>query len=94
MTYIAALNRMIELETLAGDRQYFVDLYTQRRNTALQGLQLLWAPSGDYLIRSMDPNGTLHGVLGQAQHGYFEASPNHDAMAWRVGMRFELLFID
>ena len=25
-----------------------------------------------------------HGVYGAAQHGYFESSPNHDAVAFRV----------
>ena len=25
-----------------------------------------------------------HGVYGAPQHGYFEASPNHDAIAFRV----------
>ena len=31
-----------------------------------------------------DPDGTRHGVYGAAKHGYFEASPNHDAIAFRV----------
>lgn len=34
--------------------------------------------------RSRDPDGTLHGVLGQKKYGYFEASPNHDAIALRI----------
>lgn len=57
----------------------------------LAGLKRFLAPSGDYLVRSLDPDGTVHGVLGQAVHGYYEASPNHDVrrltgFAKRVGM--------
>jgi len=37
-----------------------------------------------YLIRSIDPDGVRHGVFGAARHGYFETSPNHDAIAFRV----------
>ena len=34
---------------------------------------------------SVEPEaGVLHGKLGQKKHGYFEASPNHDAVAWRI----------
>ena len=38
-------------------------------------------------MRSIDPNGTRHGVLGQNKHGYFEASPNHDAVALIAGLQ-------
>ena len=40
-----------------------------------------------YFVRSVDPaatGGARHGVLGARRFGYFEASPNHDAVAWRV----------
>lgn len=37
-----------------------------------------------YFVRQLDPNGTVHGLIGAARHGYFEATPNHDAMAWRI----------
>eukprot|EP00750_Incisomonas_marina_P009196 INCI15842.4.p1 GENE.INCI15842.4~~INCI15842.4.p1 ORF type:complete len:1009 (+),score=144.97 INCI15842.4:571-3597(+) len=45
------------------------------------------AASSHYFVRSIDPEssgGARHGVLGAQQFGYFEASPNHDAVAWRV----------
>ncbi len=37
----------------------------------------------------MDPdsNHTMHGVLGQASHGYIEAVVNHDAVAFGVADR-------
>jgi hypothetical protein len=82
INYIAALNRLIELEKLAGagDKP---KLYAQRRNLARKGLRSLLTKQG-YFIKSLDPDGTRHGVFGASQYGYFEASPNHDAIAFRV----------
>jgi hypothetical protein len=82
INYIAALDRLIELEKLAGAKDK-AKLYTQRRNLARKGLPLLLTKEG-YFIKSLDPDGTKHGVFGANQHGYFEASPNHDAIAFRV----------
>ena len=82
VTYIAALDRLIELEKLAGRKEQAA-LYTQRRDLARRGLPLLTTDEG-YFIRSLDPDGVKHGVYGAKQHGYFEASPNHDAIAFRV----------
>lgn len=82
ITYIAALDRLIELEKLAS-RPAQVKLYSGRRALARQGLPLLMTPEG-YFIKSLDPDGTRHGVYGAAKHGYFESSPNHDAVAFRV----------
>ena len=82
VTYIAALDRLIELEKLAGHADQAA-LYTQRRATARQGLQHLTTPEGT-LIKSLDPDGTKHGVYGAEKYGYFEAVCNHDAIAFRV----------
>jgi len=82
VTYIAALDRLIELEKLAGRTQQAA-VYAERRELARRGLPLLTADEG-YFIRSLDPDGVKHGVFGAEQHGYFEASPNHDAIAFRV----------
>jgi hypothetical protein len=82
ITYIAALDRLIELEKLAKHPAQ-VSLYTTRRDLARQGLPRLTTEDGCF-IRSLDPDGVKHGVFGAAQHGYFEASPNHDAIAFRV----------
>ena len=82
ITYIAALDRLIELEKLAG-RTAQADRYTTQRDSAKRGLALLATGEG-YFMRSLDPDGTRHGVYGAAKHGYFEASPNHDAVAFRV----------
>jgi hypothetical protein len=82
VTYIAALDRLIELEKLAGATEKAA-AYAQRRETARKGLAALATDEG-YFIRSLDPDGTRHGVFGAEKHGYFEASPNHDAIALRV----------
>jgi hypothetical protein len=82
VTYIAALDRLIELEKLAGRKEQAA-LYSQRRELARRGLPLLTTKEG-YFIRSLDPDGVEHGVYGAERHGYFEASPNHDAIAFRV----------
>lgn len=86
VSYIAALDRVVELETLAGSSAA-ASVYAGRRAAALQGLPQLLAPTGDYFMKWMDPNGTRHGVLGQPQHGYIEAVVNHDAVALGVAER-------
>jgi hypothetical protein len=82
ITYIAALDRLIELEKLVGNVQK-AELYSKRRLLAREGLHLLMTEEG-YFIKSLDPDGTRHGVYGAVKHGYFEAVPNHDAIAFRV----------
>jgi len=82
VTYIAGLDRLIELERMAGNEDK-AQLYDERRRLAKAGLPLLTTDEG-YLIKYMDPDGTKHGVYGAPQHGYFEAVCNHDAIAFRV----------
>ncbi|MBI2193361.1 MAG: hypothetical protein HYU36_15410 [Planctomycetes bacterium] len=82
VTTIAALDRLIELEKLAGNAARAA-LYGERRDAARRGLPRLLTDEG-YFIKSLDPDGTKHGVYGAPRHGYFEAPPNHDAIAFRV----------
>jgi hypothetical protein len=82
ITTIAALDRLIELEKLMGREATAAEL-TRRRDLARQGLPALTTDEG-YFIKSMDPDGTRHGVFGAPRHGYFEAVANHDAVALRV----------
>ncbi len=82
ITYIAALDRLIELEKLAG-RTAEVARYEARREAARKGLARITAPEG-YFVRSVDPDGTVHGLFGAPTHGYLETSPNHDAICFRV----------
>ena len=82
ITYIAALDRLIELEKLAGHPDEAAR-YAQRRDLARKGLPQLVTEEG-YFVKSMDPDGTKHGVFGAKKHGYFEAVCNHDAICFRV----------
>lgn len=82
ITYVAALDRLIELEKLAGSPEN-AKLYTDRRDAARKGLAQLTTDEG-YFIKYLDPDGTRHGVFGAEKHGYFEAVANHDAMCFRV----------
>ncbi len=82
VTYIAALDRLIELEKTVG-RMEKVNLYGRRRDLARQGLAAVTTDEG-YLIKYLDPDGTRHGVYGAPKHGYFEAVCNHDAVAFHV----------
>ncbi len=82
ITTIAALDRLIELEKMAG-RADKIRLYSERRELSRRGLPLLTTDEG-YFIKSLDPDGTKHGVFGAAKHGYFEAISNHDAVCFRV----------
>lgn len=82
VTYVAALDRLIELEKLA-NRTELAARFTEQRDSAKAALNLLLTDEG-YLVRSLDPDGVRHGVFGAEKHGYFESSPNHDAICFRV----------
>jgi len=82
ITTIAALDRLIEVEKLVGNESQ-ASVYAKRRGLAKEGLSRLATQEG-YFIKSLDPDGTRHGVYGADKYGYFEASPNHDAIAFRV----------
>lgn len=82
ITYIAGLDRLIELEKMAGNPEKAAR-YAERRDLAKKGLPALTTDEG-YFIKYLDPDGTKHGVYGAPVHGYFEAICNHDAIAFRV----------
>ncbi len=82
ITYIALLDRIIELQKIIGNSEK-LNLYTKRRNLAREGLPLITTEEG-YFIKSLDPDGTKHGVFGAKKHGYFESVCNHDAICFRV----------
>lgn len=82
ITTIAALDRLIEVEQLAG-RPKQAGMYRARRERLKKALPKLMTEEG-YFIRSLDPDGTRHGVVGERKHGYFESAPNHDAIAFEV----------
>ena len=82
ITHTAFLDRLIELEKMAGNTTK-AESYTSLRDRAKAALVQLVTEDG-YFIRYLDPDGTKHGVIGAETHGYFEAVCNHDAMCFRI----------
>lgn len=82
ITYLAALDRMVELYKLAGDKVKLA-AYENRQKITRESLPLLMTPAG-YFVKSMEPGGVKHGVLGQDQYGYLEGVANADAVGLRI----------
>jgi len=82
INYLAALDRMIELYQLMGDNEKFTE-YSLRQKITRESLPKLLAPAG-YFVKSVEPDGTMHGVLGQDHYSYLEGVANADAVALRV----------
>jgi hypothetical protein len=70
---------MVELFTLAGDEAKR-DLYQQRLDITRAAFTLLLTDEG-YFVKSIETDGTRHGVLGQERYGYLEGVANADALA-------------
>jgi len=82
ITYLAALDRMVELYKLAGDNAKLAE-YERRQKITRESLPQLLTPAG-YFVKSIEPGGVKHGVVGQEQFGYLEGVANADAVALRV----------
>ena len=82
ITYLAAMDRMVELYKFAGDRAKLME-FEHRRKITRESLKQLLTPAG-YFVKSVEPGGIKHGVLGQKEYGYLEGVANADAMGLRV----------
>ena len=82
INYLAALDRMVELYMLTGDKEKLKE-YERRQKITRQALPLLLTPDG-YFVKSIEPGGVKHGVTGQEHYGYLEGVANADAVAMRV----------
>jgi len=82
VTYLAALERMVELFRLAGDDKKQA-VYEQRARITRDSLSQCLTDKG-YFVKYIEPDGTKHGVYGQEQWGYFEVAPNVDAVCFRA----------
>ena len=82
ITYLAALDRMVELYRMTGNTER-LDEYGRRQKITRESLPLLMTSEG-YFVKSIEPGGTRHGVLGQEQFDYLEGVANADAVALRV----------
>ena len=82
VNYAAGLDRLAKVCEFTGHN----DWAKNYRETALRikaALPSLMDDEGSFIM-SLDPDGTRHGVFGAEKHGYFEATPNHDAVCFRV----------
>ncbi len=82
VTYLAALDRIVELYKLTGNGEKLTE-YINKRDLTRKSLNLLLTPEG-YFVKSLETNGIRHGVLGQKQYAYLEGVVNADAVALRV----------
>ena len=82
ISYLAALDRMVELYKFTGDKEKLAE-YERRQKITRESLPQLLTPAG-YFVKSVEPGGVKHGVLGQKQFGYLEGVANADAVALRV----------
>ena len=82
ITYSAALKKCAELCRMQGDTAGEAECRARLQKN-LDALPMLLTKEG-YLAKSMDPDGTLHGVYGSDRYGYLEAVCNVDAIAWEV----------
>ncbi len=82
VTYSSALKKCAELCKMVGDAEGEAECRARlARNLA--ALPQLLTEEG-YFAKSMDPDGTLHGVYGADRYGYLESVCNVDAIAWEV----------
>lgn len=79
ITCLAAIEKMAELCKLTGDKAKLA-IYEKRCKISRDSLPQLLTKDG-YFIRSLDTDGTRHGVLGQEKYGYFSTAANVDAIA-------------
>jgi hypothetical protein len=82
VTASAALKKCAELSKMAGNKADAAE-YEARLKRTLDALPLLLTEEG-YFVKSMDPDGTKHGVYGAERYGYLEGVCNADAAAWEV----------
>jgi len=82
ITYLAAVDRMVELYKMIGDKDKLAE-YNHRQKLTRESLPQLLTPDG-YFVKSIEPDGIKHGVLGQEKYGYLEGVANADAVGLRV----------
>lgn len=82
ITYGAAMRAMREVAAFAGDSE-LAELCSARYERCVETLPLFYTKDG-YLARSMDPDGTLHGVYGAKRYGYIDSVTNVDAIAYEM----------
>ena len=80
VTYGEALRLMCEAAKFIGDDELYT-LCKNRYDITRESLRLLVTSEG-YLCKSMDTDGTMHGVYGAKKYGYMESVCNADALCY------------
>ena len=82
VTTLAAEEKLAQVAEFVGEED-LAALCRQRALRTRQALPQLLTEKG-YLVKSMEKNGTRHGVYGAEKHGYLEGIANADAVALRA----------
>jgi hypothetical protein len=82
VNYTAGLIRLAEVCDMVGDSSE-AKKYRQIASKIKATFPALMDKKGSFIM-AIDPDGTRHGVFGAEKHGYFEATPNHDAVTMGV----------
>ncbi len=78
VTYGSAMKKMSDVASLAGDDD-LSKLCRERYERCYETLPQMLTDEG-YLFKSLDPDGTRHGVYGAEKHGYLDTVANVDAI--------------
>jgi len=82
VNYCAALIRLAEVCDMVGEKQE-ANGYRATAEKVRAALPSMMDDQGSFIMFE-DPDGIKHGVFGAEKHGYFEATPNHDAVCMGV----------
>lgn len=82
VNYAGGLERLVKVCEFTGHYDLAKN-YRETANKIKAALPSLMDDEGSFIM-SLDPDGTRHGVFGAEKHGYYEATPNHDAVCFRV----------
>ena len=82
VNFVAGLVRLAEVCKMTGNYEDAAS-YLQTAEDIKAALPKLMDDEGCFIM-SLDPDGTRHGVFEADKHGYFEATPNHDAVCMGV----------
>ena len=82
VNYCAALTRLSEVCNMVGEKMD-AKAYRITVEKVRAALPAMMDDQGSFIM-FQDPDGTRHGVYGAEKYGYYEATPNHDAVCMRV----------
>lgn len=82
VNYCAALSRLAQVCLLAGENDAAGN-YAATAESVRSALGSMKDASGSFICFE-EQDGTRHGIYGAQQYGYYEATPNHDAVCMEV----------